>query len=194
MNFDWVKAPKSKEEEKEQFDKLYHMLVQLSKPEPTPIEPVEPATDTTPTPLDEFTQLKMDLLANFQGIKGQGQGVEIPALETCKGCQQSFYSQAEHQKHLLHALACSEWYNRGKTELPIQNVPFFSFLDKGLSQFTHTKECSFCHKSIPYPQRKGLERHYTQSPVCNRLAHDTFRSWFESSYPGSHPNPNPNPV
>lgn len=175
MNFDWVKAPKTQEEEKEQFDKLYHLLSRLSASgrQEAPQEP-EPVAD-------EFTRLKLDLLANFRGSNGLG---TIPALETCQGCHRSFYSASEKERHLQQTPACQEWIRRGLTSRPEWNVPFFAFLEQAVELLlTPNKECQFCRK--PVKTRKGLEKHLTQTVLCNRLAHDTFQGWFSSKCAGT---------
>jgi hypothetical protein len=178
MNFDWVKAPKSKEEEKEQFDKLYHLLVQLSGKTGEPV-PSVPSVEAKIE--DEFTRLKHDILANFRGSSSSSSGT-IPALETCQGCNQSFYSGAERERHLQQTPACQEWIRRGLTTHPEWDVPFFAFLEQGVgSLMTPSKDCCFCRKSVK--TRKGLEKHFVQTPLCNRLAHDTFRTWFQTSMP-----------
>jgi hypothetical protein len=183
MNFDWVKAPKNEEEEKEQFDKLYHMLVQLSaKKEPVPpqLDPSPPISHPTG---DEFTRLKLDILANFRSGNGFG---AIPALETCQGCNQSFYSGAERERHLQQTPACQEWIRRGVITRPGWDVPLFAFLEQGVGVLlTASKECRFCRK--PMKGRKGLEKHFAQTPLCNRLAHDSFRTWFLASVAPSSP-------
>lgn len=171
MNFDWVKAPKNQEEEKEQFDKLYHLLSRLStsgrQDLPQEQKPVG----------DEFTRLKLDLLANFRGSNGLG---TIPSLETCQGCNRSFYSDQEKERHLQQTPACQEWIRRGLTIRPEWDTPFFSFMEQGMGKLiTSDNTCQFCCK--PVKTRKGLEKHLAQTPLCNRLAHDTFQRWFLSS-------------
>lgn len=167
-----MKAPKNEEEEKEQFDKLYHMLVQLSAKGAPPESVPQP-----PPSGDEFTRLKLDILANFRSGNGGG---TIPALETCQGCNQSFYSGAERERHLQHTPACQEWIRRNVSARPGWDVPFFAFLDQGVGDLlTPSKECRFCRK--PMKGRKGLEKHFAQTPLCNRLAHDSFHSWFLAS-------------
>lgn len=186
MDFRWVKTPKNKEDEKEQFDKLYHMLVKLSN---KGNEIVLPSASTAPTvtterPNDEFTRLKMDILANFNGQTG----VSIQALETCRGCNRSFYSDAERDKHLRQTPACQEWTQRGLAYYPEMDVPFFSFLEQGLSTLLGPmKNCKFCQKQIL--NRRAQEKHYIQSPLCNRLAHDSFRSWSHTHNSSSVPAP-----
>ncbi len=178
MDFRWVKAPKNKAEEKEQFDKLYHMLVQLSKksgedlPSVTPAVPVAPSVPSVPA--DEFTRLRMDLLANFKGQAGLG----IPALVTCTGCHRSFYSEAEREKHFRTTPACQEWARRGLVWKAEQDIPFFSWMELGIHTLLSpsTKECRFCQK--PIANRRAHEKHLLQTPICNRLAHHTFQSWF----------------
>ena len=198
MNFDWVKAPKSQEEEKEQFDKLYHMLVQLSasgrQENPILQESQESQDQGQEQPKnqerqesvgDEFTRLKLDLLANFRGVAGLG---TISSLETCQGCQQSFYSAQERERHLHQTPACQEWTRRGLIPRPEWDTPFFSFLEQGVGALlTPNKECRFCHKQVK--SSKGLEKHFTQTALCNRLAHDTFQGWFLSSAPAPVPVP-----
>lgn len=178
MNFDWVKAPKNKEEEKEQFDKLYHMLVRLSESgkeeSPVPVPPVPVPVPIPPVPMDEFTRLKMDILANF---RGDGTG-SIPPLEVCKGCDHSFYSKEALTRHFQQAPACREWVHRGLTQKTEMDIPFFSVVEQGLATLLGptSKTCRFCQK--PISNRKAQEKHYLQEPICNRLAHDTFQSWF----------------
>lgn len=191
MNFDWVKAPKTEKEEKEQFDKLYHLLVQLSdkgkKQSPTHVssentvvvspsesKPHKKKEDEKPRDLDEFMRLKLDILANFKG------GVEITPLQTCKGCDRSFYSEGERGKHFEQSPACLEWTQRNLTRTSLSAIPFFTFMEQGLSILTDSSpspSCIFCHKSIS--NRKSLEKHYQQSVICNRLAHDSFQKWYE---------------
>lgn len=187
MNFDWVKAPKSQEEEKEQFDKLYHMLVQLSASgrQENPIlqesqehQVIQQHQERQEPVGDEFTRLKLDLLANFRGA---GLGT-ISSLETCQGCHQSFYSAQERERHLQQTPACQEWTRRGLIPRPEWDTPFFSFLEQGVGALlTPDKECHFCRKQVK--SRKGLEKHFAQTALCNRLAHDTFQGWFLSSVP-----------
>lgn len=186
MNFDWVKVPKNKQEEKEQFDKLYQMLVRMSAPAaspppPPPPAPVvapspAPAPPLTPAPLDEFTRMKLDLLANLR-MSG---GVSIQPLETCRGCDRSFYSKEELNKHYTLAPACQEWVRRGLLRSPFTEIPFFSLLDEGLRAFmgSQGRSCRFCEK--PIANQRALERHFQTSAICNRLAHDTFRTWYGS--------------
>ena len=186
MNFDWVKAPKNKVEEKAQFDKLYHMLVQLSnKSGETPAISAPAISATQNVPVDEFTQLRMDLLANFKGQVGLG----IPAIVTCTGCHRSFYSEAEREKHFRTTPACQEWVRRGLVWKAEQEEPFFSWMERGLQGLLSPsmKECRFCQK--PIANRRAHEKHLLQTPICNRLAHDTFRSWFQST-----PSPSPAPL
>ena len=172
MNFDWIKTPKNQHEEKEQFDKLYHMLVRMSGSSIASVPSSSP-------PMDEFTRLKLDLLANLR-MSG---GVSIPPLETCRGCDRSFYSQEELNKHYHHAPACQEWVRRGLVRTPSTEIPFFSFLEEGLSLLLGSggRTCRFCEK--PMANRKALERHFQATVLCNRLAHDTFRSWWSSLPP-----------
>ena len=190
MDFNWIKTTTSDKEEKEQFDKLYHLLVQLSdkgkKQSPTHVshqnqvvispppsqkkkeEPLEKTGD-----LDEFMRLKLDILANFHG------GVEITPLQTCKGCDRSFYSEGERGKHFEQSPACLEWTNRNLTRTPLSAIPFFTFMEQGLSMLMDSSppSCLFCHK--PISNRKSLEKHYQQSVICNRLAHDAFQKWYQ---------------
>ena len=195
MNLDWVKVPKNKEEEKEQFDKLYHMLVRLSEAgkEASPVSPPLVAASASSsaasvsssaasvaasvassTQMDEFTRLKMDILANF---RGDGTG-SIPPLEVCKGCDHSFYSNDALTRHFQQAPACREWVHRGLLQKTEMDTPFFSVVEQGLSTLlgSTSKTCRFCQK--PISNRKAQEKHYLQAPICNRLAHDTFQSWF----------------
>jgi hypothetical protein len=175
MNLDWVKVPKNKEEEKEQFDKLYHMLVRLSEAgkEESPVA-ASSVVSASSVPMDEFTRLKMDILANF---RGDGTG-SIPPLEVCKGCDHSFYSNDALTRHFQQAPACREWVHRGLTQKTEMDMPFFSVVEQGLSTLlgSTSKTCRFCQK--PISNRKAQEKHYLQAPICNRLAHDTFQSWF----------------
>lgn len=181
MNLDWVKVPKNKEEEKEQFDKLYHMLVRLSEAgkEESPVAASSTVASSassvaTTAQMDEFTRLKMDILANF---KGDGTG-SIPPLEVCKGCDHSFYSNDALTRHFQQAPACREWVQRGLIQKTEMDMPFFSVVEQGLSTLlgSTSKTCRFCQK--PISNRKAQEKHYLQAPICNRLAHDTFQSWF----------------
>lgn len=177
MNFDWVKAPKNQEEEKVQFNKLYHMLVQLSnKGGEAPIS--APVVSVIPNvPVDEFTRLRMDLMANFKGQTGMG----IPAIVTCTGCHRSFYSEAEREKHFRMTPACQEWVRRGTVWKPEMDIPLFSWMEQGLQALLtpSMKACRFCQK--PIANRRAHEKHLIQTPLCNRLAHDTFQSWFRSA-------------
>lgn len=187
MNFDWIKAPKSEKEEKEQFDKLYHLLVQLSdKGKDTSPTHIISEKNTIESPklnkstksqhekigdLDEFMKLKLDILSNFKG------GVEITPLQTCRGCEHSFYSEGELEKHLEQSHACLEWTKRNPSGSPKSYPSFFSFMETGFSTLLQSSSCIFCHKSIPH--RKALEKHYQQSTICNHLAYDTFQSWYK---------------
>jgi hypothetical protein len=185
MNFDWVKVPKSEKEEKEQFDTLYQFLSGLSNKakENTNeiIEPSESSSSINSLPLvplsssmDEFSRLRLDLLSNFQN-----QGVGITPLQTCKGCDRSFYSELELERHWEQSCACLEWVNRGLSITDESATPFFSFLEKGLASLLGSDKpvpyCIFCKKQIN--NRKAQEKHYQQSMICNRLAHDTFSKW-----------------
>lgn len=202
MNFDWVKAPKTDREEREQFDKLYHLLVQLSdkgkKQSPTHevisitenviveekteiqnrdnLKKTEPEDLKKTGDLDEFMRLKLDILANFQG------GVEITPLQTCKGCDRSFYSEGEREKHFEQSPACLEWTKRNLLRTPLSTTPFFTFMEQGISILltSSPSSCLFCHKPILH--RKGLEKHYQQSMICNRLAYDTFQKWYQTTH------------
>jgi hypothetical protein len=203
MNFDWVKAPKTAEEEKEQFDKLYHLLVKLSKKDESVAvgqqEPLEKkgdstggagtggtggtggavGTEETIGPLDEFTAIKMDIIASLYSG-----GTNITIIQTCRGCEVSFYSEMELMRHQEASPACQEWIrccpatNPKNTKTPLP--PFFTFLEKGLATLLTPEgtDCTFCHKSLP--SRKAQEKHYTQSLPCNRLAHYTLRKWMGS--------------
>ena len=181
MNFDWVKAPKNKEEEKEQFDKLYHMLVRLSKKGEEEIKEIQEIQEIQEKqeihkPLNEFMQLRLDILENFKGQNGTA----IPALVTCKGCNSSFYSETERQRHFQQAPACAEWTRRGLVRSSEMDVPFLPMMEQALSTLLGPdyKSCRFCQKAIA--TKKAQEKHYSQAPLCNRLAHDTFRSWFQT--------------
>ena len=186
MDFKWIKTPASDKEEKEQFDKLYHLLVQLSdkgkQHSPTHetvnviIEEKKEENPEKTGDLDEFMKLKLDILANFQG------GVEITPLQTCKGCDRSFYSEGEREKHFEQSPACLEWTKRNLSRTPLSITPFFTFMEQGISTLltsSSSSSCLFCHKPILH--RKGLEKHYQQSTICNRLAHDTFQKWYQTS-------------
>ena len=141
MNFNWVKVPKSEEEEKEQFDTLYHFLSKLSnkekKKETEPdkdndndkeksvnIQSISQLSTTISSGLDEFTRLKLDLLSNFQSI-----GVGITPLQQCSGCDRSFYSESELEKHLEQSDPCQEWVKRKLKITSDTSIPFFSFLE-----------------------------------------------------------------
>lgn len=179
MDLEWLRVAKTAEEEKQQFDKLYGMLVQLSKKG-------SPTAAPAPAPVkDEFTALKEDLLANFNALSVGGD-LAIPTLETCSGCQKSFYSEAERAKHLESAAACAEWYARGATTEAWMSEPFFARLDRGVAALRKGKMCRFCHKSVA-AGRIGLEKHFAQSGVCQRLAHIAFREWTISAVtPAAH--------
>jgi hypothetical protein len=184
MDLQWLSVAKTAEEEKQQFDKLYGMLVQLSK-KGSPVAPTVPFAATVPSAAatvtvvdpvkDEFTAVKEDLLANFKALSVGGD-LAIPALETCSGCQQSFYSEAERVKHLESAAACAEWCARRLTTEAWMSEPFFARLDRGVATLRKGKTCRFCHKSVA-TGRTGLEKHFAQSAVCQRLAHIAFREW-----------------
>lgn len=178
MNFDWVKVPKSKEEEKEQFDKLYQLLVRMSSGQGAePPRPVVPSV-----PMDEFTRLKLDILANFRGGSGEGKGQgQITPLETCRGCERSFYSKEDVERHLRVTPACLEWVRQGLTPIPSMEVPFFSFMEEGFHATLlgqGGKTCRFCEK--PLLNRRALERHLQTATLCNRLAHHAFTTWFRT--------------
>jgi hypothetical protein len=59
------------------------------------------------------------------------------------------------------------------------NIPFFSFMDQGLSSLLSSEPsgtyCIFCKKQVN--TRKAHEKHLQQTMICNRLAHDTFQKW-----------------
>jgi len=189
MDFKWIKTPKSDKEEKEQFDKLYQLLVKLSdkgkQDGPTSNHIInttynkreekkeEEPEDIKKGDMDEFMRLKLDILANFQG------GVEITPLQTCNGCSRSFYSEGEREKHFEQSPACFEWSKRNLSHTPLSTVPFFTFMEQGISTLLCSSSCSFCHKPISH--RKALEKHYQQSAICNRLAHDTFQTWYQTA-------------
>ncbi len=182
MNFDWVKVPKSKEEEKEQFDTLYQFLSKLSNKGNQDSTPSSVSTPSVSLPvpvsatsgMDEFMRLKMDLLSNFQSM-----GVGITPLETCKGCDRSFYSKTELDRHWEQSGACAEWVRRELQVTERSNMPFFSFIDQGLSSLLISDQsvsyCIFCKKQVNH--RKAHEKHLQQSMICNRLAHDSFQKW-----------------
>jgi hypothetical protein len=176
MNFDWVKVPTSKEEEKEQFDTLYQFLSKLSNKGAQESVPTPPSVPSIPSVsgMDEFMRLKMDLLSNFQSM-----GVGITPLETCKGCDRSFYSKAELDRHWEQSGACAEWVKRELQVTERSNIPFFSFMDQGLSSLLSSdssgSHCIFCKKQVN--TRKAHEKHLQQTMICNRLAHDTFQKW-----------------
>jgi hypothetical protein len=159
-------------------------LVQLAKKGteeaavPVPSSAPVPLRETA-GPMDEFTRLRMDLLANFRGQSGVGQG--IPALVTCTGCNRSFYSEGEREKHFRLTPACQEWVRRGLVWKQEMDVPFFPFLEQGLATLLGPtlKTCRFCQK--PLANRRAQEKHLSQAPLCNRLAHDTFQSWFRTA-------------
>jgi hypothetical protein len=179
MNFDWVKVPKTEKEEKDQFDTLYRYLSTLSnKGKDKSNEIVEVSSPVAPIPnpssMDEFTRLRLDLLSNFQSM-----GVGIAPLQSCKGCDRSFYSELELERHWENSRACNEWVKRELTITDESNIPFFSFLETGLSTLLESDKsvshCIFCKKQIN--TRKAHEKHLQQSMICNRLAHDTFSKW-----------------
>lgn len=184
MNFDWIKAPKTQDEEKAQFDKLYHLLVQLShkgRAEEVPATPATPASASASLvpaasqpafPEDEFTTLKMDILANFSSAD------TMTPLQTCKGCDRSFYSTFEMEKHHRQSPACQRCSTIGSMFSPATS--FTSFMEKGLSEVmemdgSHAR-CRFCQKDLP--SRKAQEKHYSQSLPCNRLAYHAFHQWY----------------
>jgi hypothetical protein len=206
MNFDWVKVPKNKEEEKEQFDTLYHLLVRMSGQAQAGLgqaqaglgqaqaglgqaqaqqqaglgqaqaglRQAQKAPLTTP-PMDEFTRLKLDILANFRS--GDGRGAITP-LETCGGCDRSFYSKEDVERHLRSTPACREWVRQGLTHAPSMDVPFFSKMEEGLRALLGKEgtTCRFCEK--PLLNRRAHEKHLQSAVLCNRLAHHTFQSWY----------------
>jgi hypothetical protein len=182
MNFDWVKVPKSEEEEKEQFDTLYQFLSKLSNKgkEGSPSTSIPSTSVSSPhipitSGMDEFMRLKMDLLSNFQSM-----GVGITPLETCKGCERSFYSKTELDRHWEQSGACAEWVKRELLVTERSNMPFFSFIEQGLSSLLYSDQsvsyCMFCKKQVNH-RKGGHEKHLQQSMICNRLAHDTFQKW-----------------
>jgi len=209
MNFDWVKVPKSKEEEKEQFDTLYHLLVRMSGQaqqqaglgqaqaglgqaqaglgqaqqqaglRQVGLRQAQKAPLTTP-PMDEFTRLKLDILANFRS--GDGRGAITP-LETCGGCDRSFYSKEDVERHLRSTPACREWVRQGLTHAPSMDVPFFSKMEEGLRALLGPggQTCRFCEK--PLLNRRAHEKHLQSAVLCNRLAHHTFQSWYTVAAP-----------
>jgi hypothetical protein len=185
MNFDWVKVPKNKEEEKEQFDTLYHMLLRMSVQGTTG----QGARQAPPVslPMDEFTKLKMDILSNFRG--GEGRGIITP-LETCQGCDRSFYSKEDKERHLRVTPACREWLRQNLVCTPSMAMPFFSMMEEGFQMLLGPtgKTCRFCEK--PLLNRRAQEKHLQTTMLCNRLAHHTFRSWYEvRSTPAPAPAP-----
>jgi len=185
MDFKWIKKTTSDKEEKEQFDKLYHLLVQLSHKGDTlqgdtsqadkvePVPPLFPVVDK-----DEFTTLKMDILANFN-LSGES----IAPLETCRGCDRSFYSTFGLEKHWSASPACKRFITECSDTDILGTLPFLSFLEKGMATLLQSDatgtHCRFCQRDLP--SRKAQEKHYGQSIPCNRLAHHTFRQWFLSS-------------
>ena len=195
MNFDWVKVPKNKEEEKEQFDTLYHLLVRMSgqaqaglgqaqaglrqAQQQAGLRQAQQAPLTTP-PMDEFTRLKLDILANFRS--GDGRGAITP-LETCGGCDRSFYSKEDVDRHLRSTPACREWVRQGLTHAPSMDVPFFSKMEEGLRALLGPggTTCRFCEK--PLLNRRAHEKHLQSAVLCNRLAHHTFQSWYTVAAP-----------
>jgi len=189
MNFDWIKAPKTQDEEKAQFDKLYHLLVQLShkgRAEEVPATPSSTAslpasasaaasTASAVPPEDEFTTLKMDILANFSSAD------TITPLQTCKGCDRSFYSTFEREKHHRQSPACQRCSTIESIPSPALSFP--SFMEKGLSEVmeidgSHAR-CRFCQKDLP--SRKAQDKHFAQSIPCNRLAYHAFHQWYTAS-------------
>ncbi len=183
MNFDWIKIPKNKDEEKEQFDKLYRLLVQMSgkaetKPGKEETKPGPRGDAIVKQPMDEFTRLKMDILANFRG--GDGRGAITP-LETCQGCDRSFYSKEDKERHLRITPACREWVRQGLVCVPSMNAPFFSMMEEGLQLLLGPggKTCRFCEK--PLMNRRAHEKHLQSTVLCNRLAHHTFQTWYSTS-------------
>lgn len=191
MNFDWIKIPKNKDEEKEQFDKLYRLLVQMSgkgettrpgkgettRPGMAEMRVEQREERIVKQPVDEFTRLKMDILANFRG--GDGRGVITP-LETCQGCDRSFYSKEDKERHLRVTPACREWVRQGLVCMPSMNVPFFSTMEEGFQSLLGPggKTCRFCEK--PLMNRRAHEKHLQSTVLCNRLAHHTFQTWYSS--------------
>jgi hypothetical protein len=191
MDFHWIKAPKTQEEEKAQFDKLYHLLVQLShKGQQVPATPATPASAFSASasssstaltsavsrasafPEDEFTTLKMDILANFSSTD------TMTPLQTCKGCDRSFYSTFEMEKHHRQSPACQRCSTIDA--LPSPALSFLSFMEKGLSEVmeidgSHAR-CRFCQKDLP--SRKAQEKHFALSLPCNRLAYHAFHQWY----------------
>jgi len=183
MDFHWIKTPKTQEEEKAQFDKLYHLLVQLShKGQEVPASAsssasssaslVPVASASAAFPEDEFTTLKMDILANFSSAD------TMTPLQTCKGCDRSFYSTFEMEKHHRQSPACQRCSTIESMSSPALSFP--SFMEKGLSEVmeldgSHAR-CRFCQKDLP--SRKAQEKHFAQSLPCNRLAYHAFHQWY----------------
>lgn len=168
-----MKVPTNETEEKEQFDRLYKFLVQSSiKAKQSPTETITPSepSKVESSGKDEFSLLRLDLLSNFQSM-----GIGITPLQTCKGCDGSFYSEMELEKHWAKSPACSEWSKRNLEVTEASNRPFFEFLEDGLSMLLSSSSCKFCNKKIT--TRKAHDKHLQQSMICNRLAHDTFLSW-----------------